>query len=1336
LDEIPTELFKTALKLLREEKTIESAATFRMALESCLKDIQRITNPNIKRKKDEQLFISKLNRELLSEKIYNERWSQKLTRFTKQIGNEAVHVTRKITLKELEETKDMLENFFLAVYFPIKQSTLKNRAKFRRDCLLLENNIFDKIVEKSTENSLKVRNFNENFYINTQIDEFLLAKIVNQHPESLKIQRIQLENEFLEYKKNLIFLSDEIIKANLETKRSENSLYKKPDCIPLEPIFLIFNMLLDLSMIFEIHNEGLTKQTLKQIINIEYHSTNVISHKIDFKTDFQQLKLGITKLILKDDSSYFLSIINEINNFMIYAQISQFKESLNNFITDFERFIFYKLNKHGFFIEGKAGTGKSYYFINLLRNLTNREKGFPYVYLRGIDFNKHEPLIKQILSLLDCTESNFTKIIERLILYGIYSQCSIPFIIDGLNEAERFSVWKEIRTITKSMESKWITPIFSSRPLINSNYRNKILKDLDLIKFDNHIDENKLINSYSEYFNITIDTDHRLHVTPFIAYISCDMAKRNNQKYLFLTNLSLIDILRCSFRELEDKYIERTNSIPKKFWVNDTLEKIAEIIIKTRQTTVSKQLSIELSNNQPKTWDNSVIKFLIEEEVILSDEDNINFSSQIFQDYIVANYLSRQRLNIKEIIELLEIDVSWIDDIIGNYLIINSIMLDSNDLNLLTKIKLILTGKYNHLKGKFTFLNANTFPYLEHFDDKQIKIIEGVYTQNPSFRKDIIDKLIRYGLTKPNQTRTFLLIENLLKSINMIERDLLFGESLRENPIVYLKVISQLEYLGDPQIAKNLMTLLKWFLTSNVERIRYVSTKQLVQLGRKSPSSFIDVFFDSIIVDDHYIIEGMVSSLLGVLTTQREELKPEYNRINNLILDKIFQTGKYEHLMVRDYAFQILSLINESEPDPALFSNVSRELMANKTCLKEKDMKRYINLLGFKYSAHSVEFPMLLLSKISENLGKEFPNENITICQLWQYLNEIGYDFWNTGMVDNSIDPLNFLNSIKTEKGDRLEIEKWAHKYCKIAYNILAAKRIGKVQADKVRRYLSLIQFRDYDVSFPEMEKINDNFPFFEELSSKWIEKCNYCCILGNSNLINNEWILIEMFYSKKIRIRTTNNYVYQYYIQIETNSELLTNPRMDDINLNAFSDSIAIPNIYSPEFPYELLLKHPSIDNKLAWSIRWNSLRGFGINPKNNTKTIIYQPVPHMVSKFNLHRIKGKYDWRDKKGIAITCRTIESDKGQVFSGFFIRKDLLQKFLDSKTITILTTCTKGFMRLDKEIDKHKFHYHYEIGKLDIDFNYLGHCCYHAREKILQLIHESTQNYVKSRIKNR
>jgi hypothetical protein len=789
-----------------------------------------------------------------------------------------------------------------------------------------------------------------------------------------------------------------------------------------------------------------------------------------------------------------------------------------------------------------AGGGKTQLAAQLTAPQNNRPAG---ILLHGRNLRAGQGLdnLAQRLVFQGKPFPSIEALIAALDAAGQRARQRLPLVIDGLNEAEDPRDWKgplagldvllrryanvlvvcTLRTgARRPVENRW-----DARPVEETPART-LFADIALPEGIQRLalegfgaDTGEAIHRYFRHYRINAgDTDipfdllaHPLHLRIF-----CEVTNPKRDRDVG------IEAMPRSLTALFERYLADTAKriaelAPKPILygaqdVRKVFDEIGSRLWEQRSRELSEaELRKAIGDDAPRLWDNSLVRLLEQEGVILRVESEVQGQHKIIPvydaigGYMIANALLSKlgRDGFKEWIKKPE----NLSAFAGSHEELHPLSVDIfQALAGLVPRRLEREQFWPLLDGRLrqeALLLACRLEG-EFLDAATVDEIAKLVNQQDASTNIFVQ--LRHTRSSPGHPLNADFFDAELRKMSNADRDLRWTEWLRQ---IYKENMNHIEFgkawrerivvrtPSDRLRAKWFM----WFLTITSHNFRDKATRELYWFGRGDPAAIFALTIDSLSINDPYVPERMLAASYGVVMAAHTETK---NKDFSTVVLPSFARQVYEqmfkkdaphgttHVLMREYARRILQIVVLRKK--GLFSK--DELKRITPPYKDNGLREWKQIETKGEEVHGVDSPFGMdfenytLGGLVPGRGNyDFKNpayRKIRAQILWR-IAQLGWTSERFKLVDQQIAGLN--NIYRTDNGSR-KIDRYGKKYSWIAYHEMKgiqrdAKKIER-EHDDYRSWEV-----DIDPSFPSPPPnerlIMDDFLGDPDVSTReWIE--------------------------------------------------------------------------------------------------------------------------------------------------------------------------------------------------------------------------------------------------------
>ncbi|MBK8972112.1 MAG: hypothetical protein IPM37_12325 [Hahellaceae bacterium] len=737
------------------------------------------------------------------------------------------------------------------------------------------------------------------------------------------------------------------------------------------------------------------------------------------------------------------------------------------------------------------------------------------------------------------------------------SNCRLPLIIDGLNEAEDPREWKPLLATAEEQLKEYPNVLLictlrtGERNRLGSfqqpsggvsnreNFAQMALPDhCSRLECEGFSEPRDAVISYFQHYKINADLtqlpeDFFSH--PLNLRIFCEVTNRQAETVVTITHFpaSITTLFNKQLDYVAERITELTN-LPRAYTKEDVRTAFyyfGKALWDSCERHISESALLQPLHQVGQDWSGNIINLLSQEGILFRDPGPVPghyLITPVFDrlgGYIIADYLLKANQTDRKFAWVGE--QSTLDRFFGE-------------------------GEASHaLSQDIIYALVALFP--QRTDGTQFwmvvpETIKGAIVElsdqidaeyfceqtKDAYRAQLI-------ATKPD-THTWLQLKNLrssgnhplnsefldelLKSLSVKDRDLSWTEFLRNHrdEVMHEITLSEKRW-RDPSNLKAEGDRLRaiwvsWQLTSSCREIRDYSTKALYWYGRACPKQLFEITVSSLGINDPYVPERLLAASYGevMYLVYQGTFLDELRWLATQLYQNMFQAAAIyptTHFLSRDYASKLIQLIVKQQP-----GTLSKDQL-------EAVLPPYLNMPRKPWELVDSEF-----KKRGDESPFHMDFENYTLGRLVR--NRGNYDYGHIGYREIRAKILWRIETLGWNKEDFSEIEKqivklsiydrtnrakterYGKKYSWIAFYEMAGQLMddGSIEA-WAERFAA-----DIDPSFPEPIEAEELSPTsflgnIEQTTSQWIE-CSALPDIGNlAHLtsidgIAGPWILLN----------------------------------------------------------------------------------------------------------------------------------------------------------------------------------------------------------------------------------
>jgi len=799
---------------------------------------------------------------------------------------------------------------------------------------------------------------------------------------------------------------------------------------------------------------------------------------------------------LRKNAANLTYMISEFNNIYDYFFSNYFHEKQGqiHFIAD-------------------AAKGKTHISCDIaFKKIVNSN---PVIFLTGDKFTDETNIMEALRKILDIPlEFTFDDFLAALDVYASISKTRIPIIIDGLNETtsnRSFSpIWKNHLSgfISKVLQTKNILVVTTCR----TSYAKRIWDDVTESEFhqlNGFEDSSTIIDAIHKYFkkykligDLYFAQVQKFH-DPIFLKIFCE-TKNPNWKS---SEEFAINIEEETTYSIFKEYLSQVNSRVTR---NHPSLKINEQFVQTATNKIAaylweqnlRELPIEeyyrlIDGNIQYERDKSKAEILINEGLVMSRDmrdqiEYVSFTYDVLAGFMIGEYLIHHHNNPSYFLS--DEFINKIFNSSGGHPLFEDII--SAVCKLLPQLKqtslheIIIEADLLRSNGNeyFNYVYGESVSALfelpaKLINENDIKLVEQLFSQHDANKVNVFNLSLKTigDISHPFNAK---FLSRLLKSQNMNDRDITWTEFIRKKSDNLESFISKFENECRSSVANHTIIaqkqhlvskIITWVLTSTNRKLRDKATKALYFYGRRYPTEFASIVYESLEYNDPYVWERTLAALYGVVMAEHNSIKSDYFRtqvipeLSMTIYRLLFkEAAPYSttHIFARDYARRIIEIGLIHHPN--LFTELEIEKIRPPYTIGGIRDLGEIDYEGKEYvygGPIRMDFSNYTIGRIVKNgHGYDNPPEKIRVRrQIYWRIFDLG---WNKDIFNEAEAAVGREKSRETGRTNRADVERYGKKYSWIAYYENAGLRVDLGMLDNEWNEFRILDI-DIDPSFP-----------------------------------------------------------------------------------------------------------------------------------------------------------------------------------------------------------------------------------------------------------------------------
>lgn len=778
-------------------------------------------------------------------------------------------------------------------------------------------------------------------------------------------------------------------------------------------------------------------------------------------------------------------------------------------------------------ISGEAGMGKTHVAFNVFEKRI--KAGSPAVLIFAKDFRSSDSVFEQMQRNMMFSlplSWNFDNFFGALNVAGRVYQSQIPVIIDGLNESLDWNhIWfNDLEDIVILIKQKYpyLTIITTYRTSYESQLFPKNYFDFDYKSWMKRAHVYGFegltwdaIQKYFDFYKIKLinhseaigEFKHPLYLKLF-----CQTKNPHKQTEVRVSfqNEDLFEVFDEYLTACNEEVVRKLGKDPK-FYKNYVENKL-----KTLATYLWEKDVRGAPRSNEIFSDEELSLFEKENLLIFRDWDRtqevISFTYDLLAGYLIAKTLILEppKNVFKPIWRFFWPSISSIEIFVRSSQFSSKLITEKkrhplfNDILRCFAILLIKTNNiflFNIRRDIVIkkYATESLFEINKKYLVKSESLIKSFLTQE-FFYKDLRESLLNLATNiefDPDHPLNFKFWSLLIDSLSMPDRDLSWGEYIRNNGISYdtkyfSHFVDEFYYAckGNEILNERVhLAAIKvmWILVTNVRKLRDEATRALYWYARKFPEKFLDLLAFSLNVDDPYVSERILAATYGLAMARQNDLndlsfRNEFlPRCAKFIFNKMFDIDSKNtttHILARDYAKRTIdiALIHH----PTLLSDDQKGLIKYPLTkyyhpkwgnVNDRDEGKYRDgnaPIGMDFENYTIGRLFKGRRKYDDGNGEYVK----VIGGIYWRLYNLGYSLEKFGKIDKRIAAAKWRNSYGRENG---HTDRYGKKYAWIAFFEMAGYRSD---LGLMKNWEEQDEFRisdvDIDPSFPEELKVYD----------------------------------------------------------------------------------------------------------------------------------------------------------------------------------------------------------------------------------------------------------------------
>ena len=897
----------------------------------------------------------------------------------------------------------------------------------------------------------------------------------------------------------------------------------------------------------------------------------------------------------------------------------------------------------------------------------------------------------------------------------------LPIVIDGLNEAEDPRDWKsQLASLNELLNQyPYVLVVCTLRPDFVKEALPEEIERLKIPGFEH--DTIEAIKRYFQFYKIDARDaalPWRLLQHPLRLWMFCEVTNQKRDKVVGVE--AMPGSLTALFEIYLDQVAERIAELSQRPWryydsdVRTALSKIGQYLWDTRSRSLDFEETRRILRDDTRPWGQSIVRALEQEGVLVrvSDHQLGDNRLEIVHDslagHIVADaLLERHAEDFKDWLHNPDTIAQLAGDIEQRHPLASDIFRALVGLvprRMFRQQLWPLLDESLHTEA----LREAAWLDKEFLDSETVSQLAILIAKGQSGRRDLFERLWSTRAAQSHPLNSEILDE-VLRSMSMSERDLRWTEWVRRNQHKILDDIKHLEERWRSNQSLNPREQLRarwvmWTLTTTVRILRDHATRALYWFGCRDPKALFDLTFDSLDINDPYVPERMLAACYGIAMSlwadpRGKELRKELPNFANRLIDEMFVPGAphaTRHILMRDYALGVIELATRVAPgcipDEKLtylqppFSHIPSPFPDPKS-INDSDIAKAKGAIQMDFGNYTIG----KLIPDRENYDFENPAYRNIRRQIEYRIVQLGYTSRQFAEIDTEIGN----SSWRAENRGDAKTDRYGKKYSWIAFfeqygirsdeGTLSEWQTGERSSDA-----------DIDPSFPEPARVwrpalRGLFTQAPSEPRSWIKdgptpEYDHLLHIKEVDGQQGPWMLLNGFIEQSSEDeRRVFTFLRGLLVERDQVGKLLHTFRSVERPSNM---TIPVPGedlyTYAGEIPWSphfggvfrrpdgtakrdiqnafRLHNHPGILVEVPiYHFVWESYH----SPLNQVSNIVV-PAPALCEHLRLSNRQGKWDLQDSKGrVATMYREFQTNEDSSRSYLlYLRSDLMKHYLE------------------------------------------------------------------------
>lgn len=575
----------------------------------------------------------------------------------------------------------------------------------------------------------------------------------------------------------------------------------------------------------------------------------------------------------------------------------------------------------------------------------------------------------------------------------------------------------------------------------------------------------------------------------------------------------------------------------------------------------------------------------------------------------------------------------------------------------------------------------------DHIQLKVVNFIVSEALKDESFAGQIFND-ISHTVCRAGCLGNGRMLDRILMGKSLIERDRLWGVWVYERRFEIWDLLKRYDGRDfaklDNRCVRSLFSWLKWLLSSNVDGIRDRATRYLCAMGEACPDDILMLIEEALVVDDPYIIERMMATAYATILYHgrlnwAQLSKRRATSFSEKIAGRFLGSKNGEatsNVCVLDYVINLLYFVSQ-KPANAV-KKIRKAPFKKPERIKNNVEELVSSALHYEWDFIYKEIPWLLGRRGYDTDNKAY---KAVLKMMGQRIYDLGFRDDKFAKIDALIDSSRYMTPLEHDGPGG--VHKFSRKYARIAFYEMKGHLDRTVRAFCRWHELSL------DPTFPQAlppvpEKLRHQFDGAGSNLKDWLgggfdPPLEYLFKQDELEGVNSTWIVLNAYVEDQdVDFRRYFSFIDAIAVPKGLARKIVANGRGLDVKMPEFYYAFHGENPMSPQwwcneddvdyamprlrqFKTSFCLENLSVP-VCAWlftaSMCWESYH----SPENqNGKGVLLDPA---FAKESCLRINPHmWSYNDVQDRLASVSYADQERGHIMHVTYIRADILRKYL-------------------------------------------------------------------------